>query len=197
MSATQPPEQDGQLELFDLARAAAPRPLVPRIFRAQVRYDQLMIGGIGALIGLAIVFALGVERGKQLVRAERSLVARAPAPSPERAGSAVAAKTSVPTPAPATADMAPAPAATQPAQPAPKPRLADGPRYAVQIVTYTQAPLAQRELSRLQEGGERAFLLKRDGRTIVYVGPFDSKTVAQDKLPSLKERYKDCFVKSL
>ena len=75
--------------------------------------------------------------------------------------------------------------------------MAEGPRYAVQIVTYAQAPLAQRELSRLQQNGEHAFLLKRDGHTIVYVGPFDSKTVAREKVTSLKERYKDCFVKSL
>ncbi len=211
MSATQPSEQGGQLELFALQRAAAPRPLLPRFFRAQVRYDQLMIGGIAALIGLAVVFALGVERGKQLVRGERTLLACAPAASQAPAERSVpAAKApvqlpamtkSIPTTSGSSVPEAPTiiapPAVSQPSPAAPKPRLAEGARYAVQIVTYSTSQLAQRELSRLQQDGERAFLLKRDGHTIVYVGPFDSKTVARDKASSLKERYKDCFLKSL
>jgi cell division septation protein DedD len=57
--------------------------------------------------------------------------------------------------------------------------------------------LARRELQRLQERGERAFLVNRGQYTMVYVGPFGSRDNAREKLPQLRSRYQDCFVKTL
>lgn len=70
-------------------------------------------------------------------------------------------------------------------------------RYAVQLASYSQPQLAKRALAQLQAKGERAFLIMREGRTIVYVGPFPSKGHASEKVADLKVHYQDCFVRSL
>lgn len=83
---------------------------------------------------------------------------------------------------------------------APMPSLKKAPtrsRYAVQVRTYQQPQLARMELERLKAKGESAFIVIREGRTSVYVGPFPSKADASKKLAMLKTRYEDCFVRSL
>jgi cell division septation protein DedD len=67
----------------------------------------------------------------------------------------------------------------------------------VQVVSYTQAQRAKQELDRLHSNGEPAFLIMRNGYTVVFVGPFPSKDDALGKISGLRNRYRDCFVKSL
>jgi cell division septation protein DedD len=180
----------GQLELFDLSRQQAPllrREGVGR-FSFAVRHDQMILAAIGSLIGLTVVFAFGVERGKQIARHEQSLSVEPPllavanpviaAPEPAKAAPVAVVK---------VAEAAVA--AEQPDEPVKK--------FAVQLVTYSQPQLARRELQRLQDTGEKAFLVTRKGRTILYAGPFGSKNHASEKLLSLKVRYQDGFVKTL
>ena len=52
-------------------------------------------------------------------------------------------------------------------------------------------------MDRLRATGEKAFLVMREGRTMVYVGPFPSKMNASEKVVSLRPRYQDCFVRPL
>ncbi len=47
-----------------------------------LRYDQLILVGVAGVIGVTVVFAFGVERGKQLARAEQSVVLSAVAAHP-------------------------------------------------------------------------------------------------------------------
>jgi cell division septation protein DedD len=187
------------------------------------------LAGIAGLIGLTVVFACGVERGKQLARYERVLLAREPAAPPARPQtSGVGARTPEPEPSAAhqsspardatvtpQSDDAqkPAPAkkvkvptklaaggapAPKPAPAAAKPPSRAGTsRYAIQVIAYSRMPQARQELERLRARGERAFLVMRNGRTIVFVGPFPSKGNAVEKLTSLRTRYQDCFVKTL
>lgn len=164
--------------MFDLASSPVPRPQRETLgrFFLQLRHDQLVLVGIVGLIGVTVVFACGVERGKQLVRAEFF--------------AQQAASTREPASAPAVSP--PAPKATQPKKP-----LGGRSRYAVQVVTYSRPQLAKLELDRLKARGEAAFLVIRDGRTRVYVGPFPSRSNADKKLAQLKTRYQDCFVRSL
>ena len=210
---------ENQLELFDLSQPTAPRPRSTPLGRMVIhlRHDQAMLCAMAGLIGCTIVFAGGVERGKRLVRAERMLLSRqepAPAPSapssaptasaPSDAGETAAAKPKAPA-APAQAPTkikvktryVEAPAG-QPADAVPAAPSGSGSgRYAVQVVSYKRVPLAQQELRRLQGTGERAFLIMRNGLTMVYVGPFPSKQNAREKSASLKDRYQDCFVRTL
>ena len=211
-----PVNPEGQLELFDLARQPAPRVRPEHVgrFLLQLRYDQLMVGSIACVLGLTVIFACGVERGKQLVRSERAMLAQEQAVASPR-------KTRVAT-APSEADETPPVAPTTKQETAEKvdsvekksaPPAALAPkvkkptklvserggrsRYAIQVVTFSRPHLAKQELDRLQTRGERAFLVMRDGRTIVYVGPFPSRDHASQKLTSLKMRYQDCFLRTL
>jgi cell division septation protein DedD len=70
-------------------------------------------------------------------------------------------------------------------------------RFAVQVVSYSQAKFAQQELQQLQRQGEKAFLLKRQGKTTLLVGPFPTKENAASKLSGLRPRYRDCFIRTL
>ena len=203
-------EHQNQLELFELTHQSAPRPphreRLGRVW-LQLRHDQLVLAAMAGVIGLTIIFASGVERGKQLARTERAILARQQAAPVERAERPAAQVSAAPVPVTAPAAI-PAPATkaattTGPVAPARKqPEPAKTPRgksrYAVQVVTFSQPKLAKQEMDRLQANGERAFLIIRDGgRTIVFVGPFPSKNNAVEKVSVLKVQYRDCFVKTL
>ena len=194
------PEQGKQLELFELTRQSAPRPhhrdTLGRVL-LQLRHDQLVLAAMAGVIGLTIIFASGVERGKQLARTERAILARQQTASQAQPSA----------PAPTTAPVVIAVPATKAATtespvPAHKKEPAKGKagksRYAVQVVTFSRPQPAKQEMDRLRAKGERAFLVIRDGgRTIVYVGPFPSKDHAVEKVSTLKMKYHDCFVKTL
>ena len=205
--------QENQLELFDLRNQSAPkvrREALGRIL-LQLRYDQMVLVSMAVVLGVTVIFACGVERGKVLVRSERSMLVRqqpaAPTPQPSEPAARPAAPQPAPVALPSTAAVKKA--NERPAQaPGPKvktpTRVVGAPasgsersRYAVQVVTFTQARAAKQEMDRLHAKGERAFLVMRDGRTIVYVGPFPSKSNAADKVTTLKSRYQDCFVRTL
>lgn len=208
---------ENQLELFELRPQAPPRPhreLVGRIF-LQLRHDQLVLVGMAGVIGVTVIFACGVERGKQLVRSERVLLARqqpaaATPRQPARSGSsstdmapaaeaAAEAPKGKPSPAPATTPKLKPPTRLASTGEAASPTAAPsgGSRYAIQVVTYSRPQLARQEMERLKAKGERAFLVILNGHTRVYVGPFPSKTHASEKLSALKAAYRDCFVRAL
>jgi cell division septation protein DedD len=65
------------------------------------------------------------------------------------------------------------------------------------VATHTRPQQAKSEMDRLRASGHRAFLVMRDGRTIVYVGPFPSKGNATEQLTTLRSRYQDCFIRTL
>ena len=186
-----------QLYLFKVPaeRAAQPEPL--RIGALSLRPDHVLLSLMFGLIGLSVIFALGVERGRQVAQVGPPLLApREPEVKAKASTSSVEAE------APSIRrETAPSPVV------APKPQAPKTPvkvaaaggssQFAIQVVTYSQPTLAQQELQRLHQRGERAFLMKRPGRTVLYVGPFPSKAHAATKLTSLRHQYQDCFVKGL
>ena len=197
-----------QLELFDLSGHPTTRPRQPSLGRLvlQIRQDQVVVAGIAGLVGLTVVFALGVERGKQLVRSERVLLARqqqpqpldTPAPTSRALSETGAVKTLMPS-ANAT-KSAPVSTPSSVKSTAPKKLVAATPgasRYAIQVVSYRRPLLAKREMERLHANGERAFLVSRNGLIVLCVGPFPSKDNAKEKLVQLKDRYQGCFLKTL
>ena len=214
------PDHENQLELFELTRQSAPRPTPHRNalgrILLQVRHDQLVLAAVAGIIALTVIFASGVERGKQLARTERAILSRQqfseiPVQRPGMPGApASRSAESIPQTAVAPSSAAPAaPAVLAPVKPpsaVPAPVEKNPPakvkagksRYAVQVVTFSQPQLAKREMDRLRSSGERAFLVIRDGgRTIVYVGPFPARENAVEKVSTLKLKYRDCFVKTL
>jgi cell division protein FtsN len=209
-----PPPQ-GQLELFDVARQPYAKPRPPSLgrFLLTLRYDQAVLCGIAGLIGVTVVFACGVERGKQLNRTERALITRdefarpavTPLPmtppatmvaAPVEAASTTKRTSSTSAPAKRVPLVVPA-TSVKKKEPSKLAATTDRRRYAVQAASYRQAPLAKRELDRLMSSGERAFLVTKGGHTIVYLGPFPSKTHASEKLTMFKSRYQGCFIRTL
>lgn len=200
---------ENQLEFFDVTRQPAPRPHRESLGRVwlQLRYDQLLLGTMAGVIGLTIVFACGVERGKQLVRAERTLLVPLAKPSAKpkmivvEAPEQPAPQAAITAP-PATEVSAPSftpalkPAAT-PVKKEPAKAKTGKSRYAVQVSTFSKPQMAKQEMDRLRAKGEPAFLVIREGRTMVYVGPFPSKDNAAAKSTNLRSKYSDCFVKTL
>ena len=189
-----PENREKQLELFQVAAQSAPRPAREAWGHVwlPLRHDQLILISVGGLLALTVIFAIGVERGKELVRGEHAFLPRPPAAT-------VAAKPEM-LPVSTKAESKVTPPATPVMAPKPKTRtkLASGSsRYAVQVVTYSQPRLAKQEMDRLRARGEQAFLVMRDGRTIVYVGPFPSRDHASEKVMTLKPQYGDCFVRTL
>ena len=179
-----------------------------------MRPDHAVLGLILLLIGTSVVFAVGMERGKRLVRTEPGVLEplaavpqrQASAASP---GEALATRPVIggkdgsatpPAPAREALDRPGAPMTNiAPTQPPRKPSKMSAPksRFAVQVVSYRQMKLAKRELQRLQQRGETAFLVTRQDRTVLLIGPFVDKERASSKLASLKRHYQDCFVRTL
>lgn len=208
------PDGDPQLELFRVSQtpSATRRAAIGAL---SLRYDHAVLLAIAGLIGISVVFACGVERGKRLALEERLIVptvamtAEPPAPSPTVAAAEQPSSPSIaeaPTPAvqpkkPATKTASPpaAPKTSPKAKPAKAPIKVASTKsgFAIQVVTYTTPGLAQQELRRLKAAGESAFLVPRDGRVALYIGPFPSRENATAKLASLKRQYQDCFVRTL
>ncbi len=211
-------DADPQLQLFDMPpQASAPRQPAP-IGLLQLRYDHAVLLTIAGLIGVSVVFAFGVERGKQLAKAERppmlpsSLASglEAPRQGVETLISPQAPMTdrvmgnseskSLRTP---NSDIAPANTGseapvTKPVTPKAPKAVAARSGFAIQIVTYSKPKLAQRELERLKGQGESAFLMvRKDKHVTLCVGPFPSRENAAAKLADLKQQYQDCFLRSL
>ena len=204
MGSEQP---DGQLEFFDVAgqTATLSRPASIGRIMLSLRYDHLVVAGIAAMIGSAVLFALGVERGKQLARVERAapLIPQHTFVQSQPVGPVAVPQASAQIPGAgkragdAENAMSPAtPEQRQRAKPE-KERAPDRTRYAVQVVTYTRMQLARKEMDLLEARGERAFLVTNDGRTKVYVGPFGNRANASEKLVTLRGTYRDCFIRSL
>lgn len=196
---------DTQLEWFDLpAEPAARRPRQAWwvIEPLRLRADHAVLGLIMMLVSGSVVFAVGVERGKSVARIERRLDTMASveqvAPAPKMPPSALERKSPPVAPAKMSNPPATAPKAV-PGMKKPAKSVAQGPdsKFAVQVVSYSQPKLAQRELQRLQQRGEDAFLIMVKDRTVLMVGPYASRDRASAKLSSLRQHYRDCFVRTL
>ena len=166
-----------------------------------MRPDHAVLGVILLLIGTSVVFAFGVERGKHVARTEPGIFEPSASVSQHQASAAGPGETLATRPPMGGKGSAATSSApnTVPKQPSPKPGKTIVPksRFAVQVVSYSQLKLAQRELQRLQQRGEEAFLVSSQDRTVLLVGPFVNKERASSKLVSLKRRYQDCFVRAL
>jgi len=214
------PDGQPQFELFDVRDHAPSQPSSTTIGMFQIRHDHAVILAIAGLISVSVVFACGVERGKRLARTEfiaspsitvkaqdsdATLSAKQPtrsASSEELSGSQPSSQSAEALPSqPLAVPTTPSMPATmaKPAAPkkAPAKAATTRSRFAIQVVTYTKPMLAQRELQRLKQRGEQAFLVNTSGRVTLCIGPFPSREHASAKLASLKQQYQDCFLRTL
>lgn len=204
-------EPNTQLELFEIPRQAPDRRHVLIPENLHLRPDHAVLLVIVGLLGVSVVFAAGVERGKRLARAERLLSPQASIPratasiatkSGEAKAGALSSSSKNVVEDAAEQPGAPARNAAPSQEPVEPPGMRDTvargrPRFAIQVMSYSQPKLAQQELQRLQQRGEQAFVVNTQGRMAVLVGPFPTKDRASVRLASLKRRYHDCFVRML
>ena len=203
-------EPDPQLQLFELPDQPRSKPQAAPLRHWQLRQDHVFVLVIVSLIGISVTFGFGVERGKRLARQEPLAIvpsvtvssgppvqaplaatSESPAVEPSRVSS-------TPMGTPATEPMMqPMPPKLKPVPKNPVKSAAGRSRFAIQVVTYTQPKLAQRQLERLKQRGIAAFLVNANNRVALCVGPFPSREDASAKLASLKREYQDCFLRTL
>ena len=204
-------EPDPQFQLFELPKQPRSKPQAAPLRHWQLRQDHVFILVIASLIGTSVTFGFGVERGKQLARQEPLAIvpsvtvssgpavqARPPAVTSESPIAEPSRVSSTPLATPATEPMMqPMPPRLKPVPKSPAKSVAGRSRFAIQVVTYTQPKLAQRQLERLKRRGIAAFLVTAKDRMALCVGPFPSREDASAKLASLKREYQDCFLRTL
>ena len=193
-----------QLNLFELPEQPAPAHRgIGRIRHMQLRSDHAVLFLILGLVGISVVFAVGIERGRRLTREEHALIGSSVASGQEAVR--VETKASLPQPPASTSAnsesqtnvSAPASIPPRERRTSPKKLVEHHGKFAIQVVSYSQSTLAQQELARLQQRGETAFLVQKEGRMVLFIGPFSTKSNASAKLADLKQRYRDCFIRSL
>ena len=202
-------EQPAQLEFFDLPAHKPPqrRSSWQAMGQLSLRYDHAVLALIGTLIGCSVVFAFGVERGKRLAQAEQNLlesiaatsapISKSALPSAEMAAAPIVSGKSGKAASASDVKAFPTPKATSGKKLAQPKAVASAPKFAVQLVSYRQQQLAQRELQRLKQRGEMVLLLTKQERVALVVGPFSTKAHAMEKLTQLKSHYQDCFIRVL
>ena len=185
---------DEQLQLFNVPGhpARRPRGLTAPLGQASLRHDHVVLVAMIAMIAASIVFAFGVERGKRVAHTEQSPSIAQALSIPEATMSAKRPETVVGS----TDSKASSAPQKQPLKAA-SASVAGDAQFAIQVVTCRQTQSARRELRQLQQRGENAFLLQRQGKTTVLVGPFPTKENAASKLSALRQRYQDCFLRTL
>ncbi|OQX81494.1 MAG: hypothetical protein B6D56_02130 [Candidatus Omnitrophica bacterium 4484_70.1] len=70
-------------------------------------------------------------------------------------------------------------------------------KYVIQVATYRNKRLAQKEKKLLEKRGYPVILSRKGKYMVIFVGKFSTKEEAQKKLKYLKSRYKDCFIRRL
>jgi hypothetical protein len=151
------------------------KPLFPQHrLNLSVPYEVLAVVLIGLLVLGAIVFALGVERGRSLAGTDVSAPAAASAPEP------VVAVAVEPVAVPVAEESVKAPAL--------KP-------YTIQIVSYKARDTADKELARLKSQGYSSEVVKKGNFYILCVGSFESKDSAKQTFAEMQKKYKGCIIR--
>ena len=57
--------------------------------------------------------------------------------------------------------------------------------------------MANVEAEKLKNKGFPVIVTKKGSYVAIFVGEFKTKEEAKEKIPSLKEKYRDCFVRRL
>ena len=69
--------------------------------------------------------------------------------------------------------------------------------YVIQVATYENKKLAEKEKERLKKKGFPVILSRKGKYLVIFVGKFLTKEEAKQKLNLLRARYKDCFIRRL
>ncbi|MFH1504722.1 MAG: SPOR domain-containing protein [Candidatus Omnitrophota bacterium] len=154
-------------------------------YKVILSLDKFILAGVLILIFLILSFSLGVEKGKKIVFRSNIEQEKKTEKEPIKENSAVIAEKQLES-------------SEQGEQLKDKAEIKeDKLKYRVQVASFQKENSAREEAEKLREKGHQALIVKRGKYTVVYVGEFDTKKEAINKLNTLKERYKDCILRKL
>ncbi|MFH1397470.1 MAG: SPOR domain-containing protein [Candidatus Omnitrophota bacterium] len=217
--------RSSQLELFSQGRDALTDG-APRCdgFLARIHnYEKVIIGIIAFIISGAIIFCIGVEKGKAIGRANSfkrwDVVSKtAGFTLPDRQAVGKQASAAVRSALPVGRQTLPLkpqetlikPAALENVAPAPQPVIKkeesavaleskSTESYTVQVASYKNNITAQKEAQRLRKSGLESLVLAKGKYSVVCIGSFTEKNKAQEVLLKLKtkKQYQDCLLRRL
>ncbi len=155
------------------------RKRLPPHFLFTLSYENIIISIIVLIMLIIVSFSLGIERGKKLLDSRASL----------RSDAAVV--------------EAREPALVEIKKPSLKKAVSDLPArekekaqpYIIQVATFKQKALAEKEMSRLRKLNYNPFSLSFGKFHLVFVGNYATGELAKKDLRELRKIYKDCFIK--
>ncbi|MDD4953599.1 MAG: SPOR domain-containing protein [Candidatus Omnitrophica bacterium] len=169
-----------QLELFSQGDSpAGPKEHRPgREFFTRIRnYEKIILIIISVATTGIIFYSFGVEKGKILAGAKDTL------PISQTTVIAVPAGPSRFTPEIKEGVKEPPPAAQE--------------GYIIQLASYKNRSSAEKEAGLLKKKGFSPLVLNKGDYIVLYIGNLPTRKTAQDSLPELKKRYKDCYIRRL
>ena len=158
--------------------------------------DTLILLGVVVVLLLTIAFSLGVERGRKTAAAGPALSLT---PKPQVSVSDEPNETH-------TFSLVLPPSEDSQAEPQtpsstanPLSALNDDAeeKYLIQVASYKREDIARREAKKLQDKGYRVRVAKKGKFVVIYVGGFDDKNLANQKMKALRKRFKDCFIRTI
>ncbi|HDN85816.1 MAG: hypothetical protein DRP81_02710 [Candidatus Omnitrophota bacterium] len=70
-------------------------------------------------------------------------------------------------------------------------------KYVIQVATYKNRRIAEKEKKRLEEEGYPVIVSQKGDYLVIFVGKYSTQEEARRHLRYLKNRYKDCFIRKL
>jgi len=184
------PDEQRQKDLFDdygrqRKQSKRLQDMLPKKVSFSFSLEHLVFLGIGAMMTMVLLFALGVEKGRRLVLGH-DLTKRTAISEPKRSEPETVL----------TARKEPLKKAEEAvkADPAKLPDRAER-EYTIQTATFRRKASAEEEASRLKKDGFEPYVIAKGDFFQVCVGNFRNKEDADKHLVKLRLRYKDCFIK--
>jgi len=174
-----------QLELFSKASGHAEvrsGAFLKRIWA----YEKAILTIIGFMVTAVISFSVGVEKGKNMANVRTAVrfdVAAKPAPAvvtaiPRRPQFQPVTQLPVKQPAAIRQDVL-------------------IPGYTIQLASYKNRSLAQKEADQLKKKGLSVSITSKGIFAVLCVGNFQTKETAQSMLSELEKQYRGCFIRRI
>ncbi|MBD3246948.1 MAG: hypothetical protein GF333_08100 [Candidatus Omnitrophica bacterium] len=173
--------------------------------------DTLILIGIVFGLLLTITFSLGVERGRKMAYLDQekqnilpefaqhnsSRIANIPETEPDESLTPEIPETAEEASEPPLREVAaPEPVEEPPRETAPEPTSTDT-GYRIQVATYVHKSRAQKEAQRLKEQDFPTIVEQQGQYSVLFVGNFPRRNLAEAQMRKLKKRYSDCFIKKI
>ncbi len=182
-----------------VAESAAPKTTFSFLEQARIslRLDQALAAAMAIMVTMAIVYGLGVESGRRMVRRDLSPPKTMEAPASLQAEiKADPAPASEGKPVLETVVVSPIPASRAGTGESEKPK---GP-YTIQLATYKDETIARKKMQALNGQGLNAFLVPSGSFYQICINGFEKRQQASQSLIRLKSKGvipKDAYVRMI